>query len=104
MTGKKKGSKENDERTCVDQISGREHDIFHSKDPRTIKLRLGLDLTQLRDEVRRRGRSSEFETDFSACDLELKSIKPDDPDAMARLLEYYENRHQPLQARVVGNL
>ncbi len=71
-------------------------------DPRSIKLKLGLDITQLREEARQRGRLLEFEADFVACEQVLKSIDAGASDALGRLIEYYENLHQPLQARVIS--
>lgn len=72
-------------------------------DPRIIKAKLGMDLTHLREEVRRRGRLAELEADFNACDQALKQIDPTSTKAMAQLLDYYENLHQPLQAKVAGH-
>ncbi|MGD2086290.1 MAG: Hsp70 family protein [Candidatus Aminicenantes bacterium] len=94
---------EHEERKHQRQTSGIGKQKEEPPNPQAIKLKLGLDLTQLREKVRRRERLSEFETDFSACEQALKGIKPDEADAMARLLEYYENWHQPLQARVIGS-
>jgi molecular chaperone DnaK (HSP70) len=71
-------------------------------DPRVIKLKLGMDLSQLRAEAERRGRLAELAADFDACDQELKAIDPSSSDAMLLLANYYENKHQPLQARVMG--
>jgi actin-like ATPase involved in cell morphogenesis len=73
-------------------------------DPRAIKLKLGLDLTQLREEARRRGRLAELEADFESCEQTLKGIDPKASSAMAQLVEYYQNQHQPLYAKVVGRV
>jgi phytoene dehydrogenase-like protein len=72
-------------------------------DPRTIKLKLGLHLTQLREEARRRGRLVELETDFQTCDATLRSIDPAAADALDRLLDYFHNLYQPLESKVLGS-
>ena len=71
-------------------------------DPRVIKLKLGLHLTQLREEARRHERLKEMESEFNTCDQTLKNIDAGKPDAMSRLGVYYESQHQPLEAKVSG--
>jgi molecular chaperone DnaK (HSP70) len=71
--------------------------------PRVVKMKLGLHLTQLRGEVRRKDRLPEFEEELQKCERALKKIDAGAPDAMIWLAGYYENLHQPLQARIVGS-
>jgi hypothetical protein len=71
-------------------------------DPRVIKLKLGMDLTHLRKEAKRRERLADLVDDFAACEQALKDIDSDANEAMLLLSDYYENKHQPLQAKVVG--
>lgn len=71
-------------------------------DPRAIKIQLGTDLSKLRKEAERRGRLDELAADFTAYEQELKAIDPGSSDAMLLLSNYYENKHQPLQAKVMG--
>ncbi len=72
-------------------------------DPRAIKLQLGFQLTRFRDEARDKGRLKELDADISACQKALSGIDVTAPDAMVKLVDYYENQHQPLEARVTAS-
>jgi len=69
-------------------------------DARSIKLSLGMELTRLRKEADRKARLQELEQDFSTCESVLKGIDVKTHDVMNQLLDYYENYHQPLIAKV----
>lgn len=70
--------------------------------PHAIKLKLGFDLTELREEVRRRGRLDELAPEIDACERTLKAIDPKAGDAMPRLAAYYQDLYQPLYAKAIG--
>lgn len=99
MEAMEKARAKKQEKTASGGASG--DDESQKQDPRTIKLKLGLDLTHLREEARRRERYDELEDDFEACDKELKKIDVESPNALAFLYDYYQNKHQPLMARVL---
>lgn len=93
---------EQEDRRRQRQTAGGSDQKEEPPDPRMIKLKLGMDLTHLREEAKRRNLLPELEADFAACEKTLKTIDPGGADALPRLFEYYENQHQPLQAKVTG--
>jgi len=72
-------------------------------EPRALKLKLGMHLTRLREESRRKGLFDELAGAFDLCAKNLQEIDASSANAMVPLAEYYENHHQPLEAKVSGS-
>lgn len=68
-------------------------------DSRVIKLKLGMDLMNMQEEVRKK-KLVNLESEVSTCEKKLKDIDPSKSDAMEKLYHYYENLHKPLHAKI----
>ena len=71
-------------------------------DPRSIKMKLSMMLTDLKKEARETKKDREYEAEFTRCSTTLKDIDPGHSDAMQKLGYFYEHEYQPLEARVTG--
>jgi molecular chaperone DnaK (HSP70) len=94
---------EREERKKQQTAAGSGKSAEEKPDPRAIKLQLNFQLTHFRDEARKKGRLPELDADISACQKALRDIDATTSDAMVKLADYYENRHQPLEARVTSS-
>lgn len=69
-------------------------------DPQSIRVSLGLHLTELRSEVEERNWLPEFGEELDTCSAELHNIDATAEGAMAKLARYYQNHHEPLVNKI----
>ena len=72
------------------------------EDPRSIKLKLAMALSRLRQDARNSNKYEDLAPAFSRCSSKLKDIDADRSDAIQRLDRYNKNDYRPLKAQVTG--
>jgi molecular chaperone DnaK (HSP70) len=69
-------------------------------DPHMVKLQLLMELSSLEETVRRRKKMEQLGTDIQTCRQELESIDTEQPNALGRLMNYYQGKYMPLRSKV----
>jgi len=69
-------------------------------DPHMVKLQFLMELSSLEETVRRRKKMEQLGTEIQTCRQELENIDTEQPNALGRLVNYYQGKYMPLRSKV----